>query len=67
MLWESSPDEFISNMAKYNNLMNTSGKRLNELNLLQRRNYVNNMSNDFNIPKKEVENLIMSFENGSIY
>lgn len=67
MLWESSPDEFISNMAKYNHLMNTSGKRLDELNWLQRRNYINNMSNDFNIPKKEAENLIRSFESGAIY
>lgn len=67
MLWESAPDEFISNMAEYNHLMGTSGKRLDELNWLQKRNYVNNMSNDFYMSKKDAENLIRSFENGSIY
>lgn len=67
MLWESAPDEFISNMAEYNHLMGTSGKRLDELNWLQKRNYINNMSNDFNISKKEAEDLIRSFEIGSIY
>lgn len=67
MLWESSPDEFISNMAEYNHLMGTSGKLIDELNWLQKRNYINNMSNDFNISKKDAVDLIRSFERGSIY
>lgn len=66
MNWKSSPDEFLSNMAEYNFLMGTSGKRLDELNKIQRMNYINNMSKDFNMTKQEVEDLIRAFESGII-
>lgn len=65
--WESSPSEFISEMAGQNYLMGTSGKRLDDLNWLQRRNYIKNMSDTFHISRKDAKSLIESFEAGYIY